>query len=401
MGFGACLFWTGCDVFLSTTSIMHLCAIAIHRFLGISYPLRFRSQQGKCHVLALLLPTWSVSFAISVPLVIQGLTHTQHVLMIDEHGLFQCGIFDQVFAIYSSLVSFFIPLVIMIIADIRSVQVLRKSSAVSATAQAYGNDNGLRRSKSCKSTMCSSVDTNCSYSMLSSRQVNKSRSLWSGDNNFPLSVGDTSPTSHTNLHLKDNCCSPDSSITHKSHTEMSSCTTSDALFNREPRSPLLNQHYDVMSRQTSHTRLNDEPAPRKTLLSTFRYNIESSVLDTEVRKKKIGYMGMLATRGLRKLNGRERRAERTLIWVFICFVVLWLPFFCTNLTYGLCKNCSISPRLFLVFTWLGYISSGVNPCIYTLLNKDFRSAFTSILLFRVYRRHGLIRQKTRQRFNME
>jgi len=35
-----------------------------------------------------------------------------------------------------------------------------------------------------------------------------------------------------------------------------------------------------------------------------------------------------------KINSRERRAERTLIWVFLAFVVLWLPFFCANLTYG-------------------------------------------------------------------
>lgn len=40
--------------------------------------------------------------------------------------------------------------------------------------------------------------------------------------------------------------------------------------------------------------------------------------------------------GVVRMHGRERRAGRTLIWVFAIFVALWLPFFCTNLAYGLC-----------------------------------------------------------------
>ena len=83
-----------------------------------------------------------------------------------------------------------------------------------------------------------------------------------------------------------------------------------------------------------------------------------------------------------KINSRERRAERTLIWVFLAFVVLWLPFFCANLTYGLCRSCEVPASVFAVFTWLGYLSSGVNPCIYTYLNSDFRKAFRNILACR-------------------
>lgn len=38
-----------------------------------------------------------------------------------------CGIFDRTFAVYSSLVSFFIPLVVMLVADARSIQSLRRN----------------------------------------------------------------------------------------------------------------------------------------------------------------------------------------------------------------------------------------------------------------------------------
>jgi hypothetical protein len=68
--------------------------------------------------------------------------------------------------------------------------------------------------------------------------------------------------------------------------------------------------------------------------------------------------------------------------VFVAFVVLWLPFFCANLTYGLCLSCHVPPDVFAAFTWLGYLSSGVNPCIYTYLNSDFRNAFRNIVTCR-------------------
>lgn len=141
--------------------------------------------------------------------------------------------------------------------------------------------------------------------------------------------------------------------------------------------------------------------------------------------------------GTAKMHGRERRAGRTLIWVFAIFVALWLPFFCANLAYGLCgarldaaaasgnqsspqplaatattetsttafelveksssdatnrsvsaafggdrAGCNIPESVFVAFTWLGYLSSGVNPLVYTILNQDFQNAFRAIIVCR-------------------
>ena len=76
LGLYVCIAWTGSDVILSTTSIMHLCAIALYRYVGIVYPLRMRSAQEARHVAALVVPAWTIAVALSVPFVVQGATHS-------------------------------------------------------------------------------------------------------------------------------------------------------------------------------------------------------------------------------------------------------------------------------------------------------------------------------------
>lgn len=68
--------------------------------------------------------------------------------------------------------------------------------------------------------------------------------------------------------------------------------------------------------------------------------------------------------------------------VFFLFLVMWCPFFITNVTFVLCRgscNESLLHDLLNVFVWVGYISSGVNPLVYTLFNKTYRRAFSSYI----------------------
>lgn len=61
---------------------------------------------------------------------------------------------------------------------------------------------------------------------------------------------------------------------------------------------------------------------------------------------------------------------------------MWCPFFITNVTSVLCRgscNESLLHDLLNVFVWVGYISSGVNPLVYTLFNKTYRRAFSSYI----------------------
>lgn len=76
----------------------------------------------------------------------------------------------------------------------------------------------------------------------------------------------------------------------------------------------------------------------------------------------------------------ERKALKVLIIIFSIFVVFWSPFFVINLISVYCTNCQfITKELILAITWLGYASSTLNPVIYTMFNKSFRSAFVNLL----------------------
>ncbi|XP_077445705.1 5-hydroxytryptamine (serotonin) receptor 2C, G protein-coupled-like 1 [Stigmatopora argus] len=87
--------------------------------------------------------------------------------------------------------------------------------------------------------------------------------------------------------------------------------------------------------------------------------------------------------GMMQAIKNERRASKVLGIVFFLFLVMWCPFFITNVTLVLCGDgtCdeSLLHELLNVFVWVGYISSGVNPLVYTLFNKTYRRAFSSYI----------------------
>lgn len=75
----------------------------------------------------------------------------------------------------------------------------------------------------------------------------------------------------------------------------------------------------------------------------------------------------------------EQKASKVLGVVFLLFVVMWCPFFITNVLAVVCGPTTCPPELMgillNVFVWVGYLSSAVNPLVYTLFNRTYRAAF--------------------------
>ncbi|XP_058844993.1 5-hydroxytryptamine receptor 2A-like [Acipenser ruthenus] len=87
-------------------------------------------------------------------------------------------------------------------------------------------------------------------------------------------------------------------------------------------------------------------------------------------------------KGMMQAIRNERRASKVLGVVFFLFLLMWCPFFITNVMSVLCKGAcdgELLGELLNVFAWVGYISSGVNPLVYTLFNKTYRRAFSNYI----------------------
>nr|XP_045605339.1 5-hydroxytryptamine receptor 2B-like [Procambarus clarkii] len=75
----------------------------------------------------------------------------------------------------------------------------------------------------------------------------------------------------------------------------------------------------------------------------------------------------------------EQKASKVLGLVFFAFVICWTPFFILNIYFAACPTCHVNDHVANVCLWLGYVSSTINPIIYTIFNRTFKAAFIKIL----------------------
>lgn len=105
-----------------------------------------------------------------------------------------------------------------------------------------------------------------------------------------------------------------------------------------------------------------------------------SSIDTTNEPQMIRYLG--SSMQVRS----EQKATKVLGVVFFTFAICWTPFFMFNIMQAFVDRPQlaklISNEMISTFLWLGYISSTINPVIYTVFNRNFRKAFRQLLLCR-------------------
>lgn len=108
-GIHICKMWLTSDVLCCTASILNLCAIALDRYWAITDPINYAQKRTVERVLILIIGVWVLSLVISSPPLIGWNDWPDHF---DPDTPCQLTS-NQGYVVYSSLGSFFIPLIIM------------------------------------------------------------------------------------------------------------------------------------------------------------------------------------------------------------------------------------------------------------------------------------------------
>ncbi|CDQ90138.1 unnamed protein product [Oncorhynchus mykiss] len=322
-----CEIYLALDVLFCTSSIAHLCAISLDRYLSISRPVSYGAQRTPARIKAAIVVVWLLSAAISFP----------PLLSLDksEGGVEVCELNNERwYILYSTIGSFFAPCLIMIGVYIKIYQIAKQHTR-------------------CPPGEKPNLNTTPGNAQLQHNRGEGGKADGQSKNAVPSkSLPVSSPSSPP------------------PQSETQAKTPTGPQIEPQPQT----QPSSPTSRQRNTT--NDD---------SFSSGSEA---EAEMSGKRKGWEGtgqpgkaQVTPMSRRKaMVNREKRFTFVLAVVIGVFVICWFPFFFSYSLQAICpETCTLPDPLFKFFFWIGYCNSCLNPVIYTIFNQDFRKAFKKIL----------------------
>lgn len=399
-----CEIYLALDVLFCTSSIVHLCAISLDRYLSISR-VTYGRQRTPRRIKAAIVVVWLISAVISFPPLL-SLNKSEASDLGNERGP-QCELNDETwYILYSTIGSFFAPCLIMILVYVRIYQIAkqrtrcppgepRKEGVGSATPsqpprhlQANGKNDEESTPPSSNKASNARPPT---LAITPSPSPGESQTTENPNPNNLLQPPSpskvTSPVTSAHDATRHGPSAPSSAPAPKSKAE-------GKKGKRLRGKKADNNNGDSSSSESdmehSHgggrgsTSMPGSPAGggihSPASVKRYRDMIATSKGARLVpgRKSKTDNNPGAARR--KAMVNREKRFTFVLAVVIGVFVVCWFPFFFSYSLQAVCpKTCIIPDPLFKFFFWIGYCNSSLNPVIYTIFNKDFRKAFKKIL----------------------
>ncbi|XP_016409950.1 alpha-2B adrenergic receptor-like [Sinocyclocheilus rhinocerous] len=325
-----CEIFLALDVLFCTSSIIHLCAISLDRYLSISRPVQYATQRTPRKIKGAILVVWLISAVISFP----PLVSMNKTPLAKDGVCPQCKLNEDIwYILYSSIGSFFAPCLIMILVYVRIYQIAKKH------------------------TRCPPGEPrkDCAGGVPPGRELQNGENQGGFD---AVNQPQSSAESRQQMKHSRRCKDYEDSSSSGSDVEVIGGHNANGTTS------------SVGSPEPGHQTSSPTQTYRKVIGTSKGSQLSSSNMTPA---------GTPNTRR-KAFIVREKRFTFVLAVVIGVFVVCWFPFFFSYSLQAICpETCKLPEPLFKFFFWIGYCNSALNPLIYTIFNRDFRKAFKKIL----------------------
>ncbi|CAF1032875.1 unnamed protein product [Didymodactylos carnosus] len=352
-----CDFWHAMDIFASTASILALCVIALDRYIAITnpilYPNSFISRKWNYMIFAI----WTCSAILSFPIIAYwGSTTAQTTTSSSSSNKLLSNVSklhfsdgrcefpsDPYYIVFSSLVSFYLPLFVMVFVYARIF--CEANRQMVALRSGFKYTNGSISSYKSISTIIPKFSFK--QTVVEKKNPDKNNNTNNKRKLITSLIQQNDDELYENYNLVEN--------QQQQQQQKSS---------------------EILTLRIHHGKYQ----PQKTIPSSTiaREQHHSHLFSTLISNRFIRTPKNLGKK-FSKFS-RDQKAAKVLGIVMGVFVACWLPFFAYHILSGVFLiRSSNHELLFKIFTWLGYTNSALNFHVYVLTSREFRQAFIKLL----------------------